>query len=193
MTDVSEGEYASLRATIQARGTARPLAFLAGISTWAALQSAVLIWLPNPIGASMPLIVLLATFEVIRSLHLGIERIGRYLQVFYEESASAEAPLAPPAWERTAMTFGPAIPGAGGHPFFFPIFLIATFVNFLAVVLPSPVLVAGVTMAVPHLAFIIWMVYCERGMRRQRETELARYRVLKKDSGLRPSLDSLRS
>jgi hypothetical protein len=36
------------------------------------------------------------------------------------------------------------------------------------------------TMAVPHVAFIVWMLYCDRGMRRQRTTELARYRALKK-------------
>jgi hypothetical protein len=155
------------------------MAFLAGICVWAAVLVTVLIWLPNPVAASVPLLVLLATFEVTRSIHLGVERIGRYLQVFYEERAGAESPLAPPAWERTAMAFGPAIPGAGGHPFFFPVFLIATVVNSLAVVLPAPVLVEGVTMAVPHVAFVVWMVYCERAMRRQRATELARFRELK--------------
>jgi hypothetical protein len=137
--------------------------------------------------AVVPLLVLLATFEVTRALHLGIERIGRYLQAFYEEDAGAEAPLTKPAWERTAMMFGPTLPGAGGHPFFLAVFLLATFVNFLAVVLPAPMLVEMVTLAAPHVAFIVWMLYCDRGMRRQRTTELARYRALKKDSGLRPS------
>jgi hypothetical protein len=187
MTELPGCEYSTLRETIRARGGARPVAFLAGISAWAALLTSVLIWLPNPVAAVVPLTILLATFEVIRSLHLGVERIGRYLQAFYEEDAGADAPLTKPAWERTAMTFGPTVPGAGGHPFFFPVFLLATLVNFLAVVLPEPMMVEMMTMAVPHVAFIVWMLYSERGMRRQRTTELARFRALKKDSPLRGS------
>ena len=31
--------------------------------------------------------------------------------------------LRPPAWERTAMVFGAAVPGAAGHPLFVPVFV----------------------------------------------------------------------
>ena len=34
------------------------------------------------------------------------------------------------------------------------------------------------TLAVPHVAFVVWMLYCDRAMRKQRATELARYRAL---------------
>lgn len=182
MTDPATTEYAGLRETIRSRGGARPLAFLAGISIWAVTLIALLIWLPNPIAAVVPLLVLLATFEVVRSLHLGVERIGRYVQVFVEEASVGDSSLAAPAWERVAMAFGPTVPGAGGHPYFLAVFLLATVINYLAVILPGPVLVELVTMAIPHVAFTAWLIYCDRGMRRQRAGELARFRALKNDS-----------
>ena len=178
MNDLPGREYGALRDTIRTRGGARPLALLAGISVWAALLISTLIWLRIPLAAAVPLLVLLATFEAVRALHAGVERIGRYLQVFYEES-EPEAVLAVPAWERTAMIFGPSVPGAGGHPLFLPVFVLATVLNFVAVILPEPVIEELSVMTVPHLAFIVWLVYCDRGMRKQRTAELARYRALK--------------
>jgi hypothetical protein len=179
MDDVAAREYVALRETIRSRGGARPLAFLIGIVGWAALLVAVLTWLAQPLASVMPLLVLLATFEVVRSLHLGVERIGRYIQVFFEEGPRSSEPTTPPAWERTAMAFGPSLPGAGGHPYFLPVFFMATVVNFLAVLFPGPVPVELVTLGIPHLSFVIWLVYCDRGMRKQRATELARFRALR--------------
>jgi hypothetical protein len=143
---------------------------------------AVLTWLANPVASVVPLLILLATFEVIRSLHLAVERIGRYLQVYFEETVSHRAMTAPPAWEHTAMAFGPSVPGAGVHPYFLPVLAMATFVNFLAVLFPGPVLVELVSLAVPHLGLIAWMVYCDAGMRKQRATELARFRALRESA-----------
>ena len=93
---------------------------------WAALLIAVLVLLPYPVAAAIPLLVLVVTFEVIRPLHFGAERIGRYLQVFYEEAGEPGRSLSDtPSWERVAMSFG-AVPGVGGHPLFVPVFLMAT-------------------------------------------------------------------
>ena len=178
MDEIQIREFDALRQTIRARGTVRPLAFLGGLIAWSALLAAVLAWYPNPLIATLPLIVLVGTFEVVRTLHLGVERIGRYLQVFFEHRET-DAALVPPAWETTAMTFGPSVPGAGGHPLFLPIFVLATMLNYLAVVLPGPVAVELWTLAVPHLAFIAWMLYADRAMRKQRAAELALYRALK--------------
>src|SRR5262245_58934958 len=109
---------------------------VAGISSWAAVLTAHLVWFQIPIGAVIPLSILVATFESIRVLHFGVERIGRYLQVFYEEREGR--PMSgPPSWERTAMAFGPAMPGAGGNPLFSALFGMATVINYLAVVLPQ--------------------------------------------------------
>jgi hypothetical protein len=183
MIDLAGAEYTALRETIRLRGGARALAFLIGVSTWAAVLTVILAWLSNPMASVVPLLLLLATFEVVRTLHLGVERIGRYLQVFFEEGRDS-APTGPPAWEHAAMQFGPSIPGAGGHPLFLPIFVLADLVNFLAVLFPGPVTVELTTLSVPHAALLIWMLYCDRGMRRQRPAELARFRAIK---------DSLRS
>jgi len=172
-------EFAALRETIRARGGARPLAFLAGIGLWALALTVVLIWLPNPLASMVPLLVLTTTFEVIRTLHMGVERIGRYVQVFFEERPR-DLPMESPAWETTAMAFGPAVPGAGGHPLFLPLVLMATIVNYLAVVFPGPIVVELWTLAVPHLAFMVWTLFCDRAMRKQRATELARFRELRK-------------
>ena len=59
---------------------------VAGIGVWAVVLTAILIALPFPVAAVIPLTMLVATFEAIRPLHFGAERIGRYLQVFYEET-----------------------------------------------------------------------------------------------------------
>jgi hypothetical protein len=179
MNDFAAPEFAALRDTVRVRGSLRAIILLAGVGTWAALLIAVLAWLPNPVASAVPLVVLLATLEVLRTLHLGVERIGRYIQVFFEEDRGGGAPGGPPAWEHIAMQFGPTLPGAGGHPYFLAVFLVAAVVNFLAVLFPGPLLVEWTVLAVPHLAFIIWLIYCDRGMRKQRTAELGRFRELR--------------
>ena len=150
---------------------------VAGLSVWGALLLAVLVGLPYPLGSLIPLVVLVATFEAVRALHFGTERIGRYLQVFYEEPG--KRPISEvPSWERTAMVFGPAVPGASGNPLFSAVFGIATAVNFLAVILPGPVYVETIYLAIPHATFLIWMLRNNRAMKAQRATELERYRSL---------------
>ena len=173
-----QSEYLVLRQTIAQRGALRPVLVLFGIATWAALLIAVLALLPYPVAAAIPLLVLLVTFEVIRPLHFGAERIGRYLQVFYEEAGEPDHSLSnTPSWERVTMSFG-AVPGVGGHPLFVPLFLIATGVNYLAVLLPRPVAIEMSVMAIPHLGFIAWLVAADRAMRNQRTIELQRMREL---------------
>jgi len=82
-----------------------------------------------------------------------------------------------PSWERVAMSFG-VVPGVGGHALFVPVFLLATALNYLAVLLPQPVAIELSVMALPHLAFIAWLVATDRAMRTQRAIELARMREL---------------
>ena len=174
-----QSEYLVLRQTIAQRGALRPVLVLCGIAIWAALLIAVLALLPYPVAASIPLLVLLVTFEVIRPLHFGAERIGRYLQVFYEEDGAPSRSLSDtPSWERVAMSFG-TVPGVGGHALFVPVFLVATAINYLAVLLPRPVAIELSVMAIPHLAFIVWLVAADRAMRNQRAIELTRMRQLR--------------
>lgn len=175
-------EYRVLRETIAARGSLRPILALAGLGLWALLLTAVLVWLPYPVAAIIPLLVLLATFEVIRPLHFGAERIGRYLQVFYEEDGQPERPLTDaPSWERTAMRLS-AIPGTGGHPLFIPIFFLATIANTLPVLLAQPraTPIELAALGIPHLALIVWLVNADRALRSQRVAELEQFRALHK-------------
>jgi len=147
---------------------------------WAAILTAVLVLLPYPVAAAIPLLILAVTFEVIRPLHFGAERIGRYLQVFYEEQGEPGRPMSDtPSWERVAMSFG-KVPGAGGHPLFVPVFFLATTVNYLAVLLPRPVAIEMSVMAIPHVAFLAWLLAADRAMRGQRAIELVRLQELSK-------------
>ena len=174
----ARSEYLVLRRTIAQRGALRPILALCGIGMWAIVLIAVLALLPYPVASAIPLLVLVATFEAIRPLHFGAERIGRYLQVFYEESGQPDRPLADtPSWERVAMSFG-HVPGVGGHPLFIPVFVLAAFANYVVVLIPNPVPVELAVMAVPHLAFLAWLVMAHRAMKAQRAVELARLRQL---------------
>jgi hypothetical protein len=182
LSDLASQEYRALRAAVAARGQLRATLTLAGLVAWAGVLTLVLVALPYPVAAVIPLMVLLATFEVIRPIHTGAERIGRYLQVFHEEAGGESAPgapLSPPAWERTAMALGAAVPGAAGHPLFVPLFALATGVNLLAVALPGPAPVEWSMMVMPHGAFLAWLWRADRAMRRQRTDELARFRELR--------------
>jgi hypothetical protein len=180
INDRSGEEYRQLRAAIAARGDLRARLFLAGLAGWAAALVAVLIALPYPLVSMIPLTLLLAAFEAIRPLHFGAERIGRFLQVFYEERGDPDRPRAEtPSWERCAMSFGGGPPGAAGHPLYVPVFLVAAVLNYLAVLMPGPIAAELALLAIPHVAFILWLLIADRAVKTQRERELARFRELR--------------
>ena len=84
--------------------------------------------------------------------------------MFYEEGGEPDRALADtPSWERVAMRFG-HVPGVGGHPLFVPVFFLATVANYVAVIIPNPVPIELGVMAVPHLAFLAWLVAAHRAM-----------------------------
>ena len=125
MTENEVEEYKALRATIRERGSVRTCVFVAGIAAWALVALAAT-FVAIPLMAVLPLILLAGTFEAVFALHVGVERIGRYLQVFYEDR-----------WEQTAMAFGPPLAGTGSDPLFATIFGLATMGNL------APVLAAA--------------------------------------------------
>ena len=89
---MTQEEYTALRATIRERGTARVCIFAAGIAAWAAATIAIAALAATPVATLLPLLVLAAVFEAVFALHIGVERIGRYIQVFHEvEPAAADA------------------------------------------------------------------------------------------------------
>jgi hypothetical protein len=183
MASHRDEEYRVLRHTIAQRGTWRVALLWAGTVAWAAALLAVLIWLPYPAAAAIPLLLLASSFEAARALHLGVERIGRYVQVFHEP----DQPSGDDArWEHVAMALGPQLPGAGGHPLGTPLFVAATGVNLLAVMLPGPVPVEWAALLVPHGALVAWMLVCDRRMRRQRAVELEQFERLWRDGPTHP-------
>src|SRR5471030_516116 len=92
-----QDEYRALRDTIRERGTARIWVFVAGISMWAVLTAATASLASTPMASLLPLLVLGSVFEAVFALHVGVERVGRYLQVFHETDGG---------WEHAAMAFG---------------------------------------------------------------------------------------
>jgi hypothetical protein len=165
-------EYTALRATIRERGTARVWVVLAGLAVWAVLTVATAALASLPIATLLPLLVLASVFEIVFALHTGVERIGRYIQVFFEAPGER-------GWEHTAMAFGRAFPGGGVDPLFTPYFALATVLNVIPAALARPVAIEWVVVALPHLLFIahLW-----RGRRRsavQRAVDLDRFEKLK--------------
>src|SRR5215468_7039602 len=107
MSSAEQEEYRSLRATIRERGTARIWVFVIGIIAWGALITATAALASLPVATLLPLLVLVSVFEAVFSLHVGVERIGRYIQVFLEHDTG---------WEHAAMAFGQPLRGTRVDP-----------------------------------------------------------------------------
>src|SRR5439155_21852130 len=103
MTTREIEEYRALRATIRERGTARAWIVVIGFGIWGGLVMATVSIASLPEATLLPLLALAAVFEAVFALHTGVERVGRYIQVFYEGETSDSL-----NWEKTAMAFGRA-------------------------------------------------------------------------------------
>jgi hypothetical protein len=171
---LSDTEFAVLRQTIATRGTARMVLFPVIMLGWAALALAVLTLADAPVASLFPLAVLAGGFEAIHALHVGVERIGRYLQVYYETSPAG------PKWETTAMAVGPALPGGGIDPLFTLVFASATFVNIIPALAlqPRPTMTELGVIGVLHLAVVIRIVRARGAAARQRAVELESFRAI---------------
>lgn len=172
MSPGSQAEYQSLRDTIRERGTARMCAVLGGLIAWAALLIALLLGELHGAVGLVPLVVLASTFEINFFVHTGVERIGRYIQVFYEEREGA------PGWETVAMSYGKKFP-SGLDPLFSMIFSTAAVVNVfasIAVAQRGPVWIALSLAA--HLTFGYRIVSAKRLAASQRTLDLDRFRSL---------------
>lgn len=168
MTPRDRVQYRELRATIRARGTARPWVFVAGLVAWAALTLATVALAAAPFATLLPLLVLAGTFEAVFGLHVGVERIGRYLQVFYDDS-----------WEQTAMAFGPPLAGTTTDPLFAVLFGLAIVINFIPVMLAAPVAAELLVIGGAHAIGLTRLLLARRAARRQRTADLERFQNLK--------------
>lgn len=180
MTDhLTDAEFAALRQTIASRGTIRMALVPITCLGWAVLAVALLAVSELPIAALFPLAVLVGGFEAIHALHVGAERIGRYLQVYYEGRPDG------PRWETTAMRAGPALPGGGIDPLFSAVFVGATVINLIPALLPQPTMVEMVALGATHAGFVLRVVRARGAAARQRAVELESFKALLSGEGHR--------
>ncbi len=170
---LSTHEYAAVRQAITQRGQTKAIVALVGFLGWATLWTAAFALVNDVRAVAVSLAVLWVAFEIIRPLHIGAERLGRYLQVFHETPGQL------PAWEHTAMALGAAVPGAAGHPLYVPLFVGATLLNGTALWVEGPLTFEGALMLGPHLALLWWLWRADRAMRVQRTDDLARLQALR--------------
>ena len=86
----SQSEFTVLRQTIATRGTVRMALLPVTVIGWTAITVALLHGGLHPLPPLLSLVslsVLVGGFEAIHALNVGVERIGRYLQVYYEATA----------------------------------------------------------------------------------------------------------
>ncbi len=167
MDDRRVKEYSALRATIRERGTARVALFWLGMTSWAGLVVVLFATVPVPAAVLAPLMILLASFEAVHGLHVGVERIGRYLQVYHDD-----------AWERTAMTFGQQFPAGGPDALFSSVFVLAALVNLLPMFAAGPTRAEWLPLSLAHVLFVLRVYWARRRAVRQRAADLHRFQVL---------------
>lgn len=168
---LAEAEFTVLRQTIARRGTARMVLFPATLIAWATLALFILEFGEFPVASLMSLAVLVGGFEAIHALHVGVERIGRYLQVYYEQPEGAR-------WESTVMAIGPALPGGGIDPLFSFVFAASAFINLIPALAASATPIELGVVGVTHLLFVIRIVRARGAAARQRAVELETFRAL---------------
>jgi predicted membrane metal-binding protein len=175
MTPIDFDEYTALRATIRERGTTRVWIALVGMVGWAAAALATVALAVPPIVTLIPLLVLATTFEITFALHIGVERIGRYIQVFFEDQAGGAA------WEHRIMAFGRSdARRIATDPLFVRSFLFGTLLNLLTAVLSAPVVIEWAFLGIAHALLAVRILMARREASGQRAADLARFRELKK-------------
>ena len=182
MTAREQDEYSALRATIRERGTARVCIFAGGIAAWAAAAIATAALASTPVATLLPLLVLAAVFEAVFALHVGVERIGRYLQVFHEtDRPTRPRPLAyPPCrrWEHAAMAFGRPKGAASTDALFSVIFFLAALFNVVPALILEPQRVELVFVGGAHALFVLRLLVARHAASTQRAIDLERFQQL---------------
>jgi hypothetical protein len=165
-------EYTALRATIRSRGTARIYIFVAGMAAWAAIAIATAALASPPVATLVPLLVLASVFEAVFALQIGVERVGRYIQVFHEADGEAAK------WEHTAMTFGRP-PGAATIDALFVVpFLLAGLFNIMPALIAQPTPSELVFVGGAHALFLLRLFVARHAAATQRTIDLERFRQM---------------
>lgn len=173
----SLSEFTVLRQTVALRGTVRIALLPVTVIGWTVTVTVALLYLEGTAAGALPalvsLSVLVGGFESIHALNVGVERIGRYLQVYYEGKADG------PTWETTAMAVGPGLPGGGIDPLFTVVFAALTGLN-LALAFPHLGSMTDYAVVLPvHAIFWIRMIRARGAAARQRAVDLETFRAVK--------------
>ena len=200
MTAREQDEYSALRATIGQRGTARVCVFAGGITAWAAATIATAALASTPVATLLPLLVLASVFEAVFALHVGVERIGRYLQVFHEgpggsggsggsetadgsdgpnRSGGAGGSDGSAGWEYATMAFGRPAGAASTDALFTVPFLLAALFNAGPALMLEPARVELVFVGGAHALFVLRLLVARQAAGKQRVIDLERFQQLK--------------
>jgi hypothetical protein len=117
-------EYRALRATIRERGSLRFLVTAITFSAWAAVLTTLCADTVVPTFVLVAVVLLAAGFELNLAIHVGVERVGRYLQVKYERDPQTAA-----GWEHAVMSL--QVPRGGLDALFLVVFLSALALTFV--------------------------------------------------------------
>lgn len=177
MTSREIEEYRELRATIRERSTARLWLTLAGLAVWAATWLAIVAFLELPVATLVPLLILAATFDGVLAIHTAVERIGRYLQVCFEDAEHDRG------WEHYAMEYGRRFPG-GSDPLFCAVFWGAIVLNLIpaAIADPSAGPIEWTVVGLAHAGVAFRIHRARRLAAGQRGVDLERFARLKAES-----------
>ncbi|MEO7192506.1 MAG: hypothetical protein ABI051_15740 [Vicinamibacterales bacterium] len=177
--DLALAEYTALRATIRERGTLRSAVAALTFLLWAGLALAVALFTAAPLLVLLPLAALAGGFETVLGLHVGVERVGRFIQARYELSSASL-----PGWEHAAMEFGLSTrAGLALDPLFSALFAGSTALNLLLAARAGfdvhAVRGVGilVVVTVAHALLLLRIWTGRRFAATQRAIELERFRV----------------
>ena len=170
-----QSEFTVLRQTIAARGTVRMVLLPVTVIGWTLAVAFVDLGgsAQNAILGLVPLSVLIGGFESIHALNVGVERIGRYLQVYYEGDAGG------PTWETTAMSVGPGLPGGGIDPLFSVVFAALAGLNLTLAFATLQTTTDYVVLLPVHVIFCIRIIRARGAAARQRAVDLETFRAVK--------------
>jgi hypothetical protein len=176
-------EFRALRTAIRERTSARLLFLAIAWVGWASLATAIMLVLPAVPLLVLPLVVLLAGFDVNLAMVRGAEHIAAYLRVACEERRAV------PGWETASADLARRHPESVADPLFFWLFAAVLGANYLCVVLAvgetaDPAIhvredsldLALVTAL--HVAVLVRFVLGRRGLMGGRERELQKVRAV---------------
>lgn len=168
---IREAEFTALRQTIAARGTVRVVLVVVAVVAWAMLALIEGLYSDLPLLAMVPLTVLIGGFEAVWALHVGVERIGRFIQVTYESSDG-------PSWETRAMRASPGLPGSGADPLFSVVFAVASLVNLAMAFVAEPTPLEIVLLFAAHAALLLRLARARMVASRQRRADLDAFEAI---------------